>query len=244
MNVVPSTPPKPRTEEIRTEITRLPEITFGRRIARLLWRWVSILLVRLFTRPRAQGLENFPENGPALIVVNHLGDADAILGLAFFPKLIDTTAKADLYDFPVLGALMDAYGVIWLHRGQADRRALRACLQGLEEGRLIGIAPEGRESLTGGLEPGTQGAAYLAYRSGAPLVPVTFTGTRNVQILGNLRRLRRSDVSLTVGKPFDIPIRGDRKEILREGTELVMRTLAAQLPEEYRGVYGENREEG
>jgi 1-acyl-sn-glycerol-3-phosphate acyltransferase len=184
-----------------------------------------------------EGLENFPRQGPALVVVNHLGDADIVLGLAVLPAPIDALAKMEMYDFPIIGKLMAWYGVIWLHRGQPDRRALHAALQGFQEGRLIGIAPEGRESLTGSLEEGTAGAAFLALKGKVPLVPVTFTGTENSRIYGNLKRLRRTPVSLRVGPAFWLETGASRAAALREGTEQIMRRLAGQLPPEYRGVY-------
>ena len=146
---------------------------------RCLFCYLARLLAWIFTKVEIQGLENFPSQGPAIIVANHLGDADFVLGIAFTPRPPEVLAKAELYNFPVLGKLMELYGVIWVHRGQPDRRALRASLQGLAEGRLISLAPEGRESLTGGLEEGTNGAAYLALKANAPILPVTFTNTEN-----------------------------------------------------------------
>lgn len=232
---------KPRAEVYRPELTRLPPLTFWRRIFRVLARWACRLAVFLLTRCEVRGLENFPKEGPALIAVNHLGDADGFLGIAFFPASVDGMAKVELYDYPILGKLMDAYGAIWVHRGLADRRALRAALTGLQDGRMVGIAPEGRESLTGGLEKGTEGAAYLALKANAPVAPVTFTGTENARVYGNLKRLRRTPVSLTVGPTFRLPDLPDRRAAIKEGTEIIMRRLAKQLPPEYRGVY---REEG
>ncbi|MEJ2707843.1 MAG: lysophospholipid acyltransferase family protein [Anaerolineales bacterium] len=233
-----SAQPKPHSQVIRPEITRLPPLTPWRLFWRTMWRWTSKILVWLFTRPQVKGLENFPRHGPALLVVNHLGDADGPLGLAYFPVQIDALAKAELYDYPLLGWLMEAYGVIWVHRGQPDRRALRAALHGLAEGRIVGIAPEGRESLTGTLEEATHGAAFLALKSGAPLLPVTFTGTENRRVYANIKRLRRTRVSLTVGPLFHLELdENDRKNAIENGTLTIMKTLAAQLPPEYRGVY-------
>jgi 1-acyl-sn-glycerol-3-phosphate acyltransferase len=197
------------------------------------------LLVLICTRPWVNGLEHYPRQGPALVVINHLGDADGALGLAYFPVETDSLAKAELYDFPFLGALMDAYGVIWVHRGRPDRRALRAALDGLKEGRVIALAPEARESLTGSLEQGTGGAAYLALRSGAPLVPVTFTGTENRHVYGSLKRLRRACVTMTVGPPFTLDGLAGQHGAIEAGTQQIMLTLAHQLPPEYRGAYQE-----
>jgi 1-acyl-sn-glycerol-3-phosphate acyltransferase len=200
-------------------------------------RWLSKLVIALCTRTKVSGLEHFPRNGPALIVVNHLGDADILLGLTFFPQPVEALAKMELYDFPVLGKVMDVYGVIWVHRGQPDRRALHSALEGLKEGRLVGIAPEGRESLTNSLEEGMGGAAFLALKAGVPIVPVTFTGTENAIIYGNLRRLRRSRVSVTIGPSFFLEAETDRRLAIQKGTDKIMYKLAEQLPPQYRGAY-------
>jgi 1-acyl-sn-glycerol-3-phosphate acyltransferase len=189
-------------------------------------------------RLETNGLENLPKHGPTIIVGNHLGDADLIIGLAISPsQIVEVLAKSELYDFPIIGLIMDVYGVIWVHRGQPDRKALRAALRGLECGRIIAIAPEGRESLTGSLEEGTGGAAYLAIKSDAPIVPVTVTGTENNQVYGNLRSFRRTNVSITVGSPFRLQRTSNLRESVTAGTETIMRILANQLPLYYRGDY-------
>jgi 1-acyl-sn-glycerol-3-phosphate acyltransferase len=142
-----------------------------------------------------------------------------------------------MQDFPVVGKLMDGYGIIWVNRGQPDRRALRAALQGLSQGRSVAIAPEGRESISGALEEGTRGAAYLALKSGVPILPVTLTGTENWRVFGNLKRFKRTAISVTVGKPFYLDAADNQQHALKQGTLKIMQMLASQLPEEYRGIY-------
>jgi 1-acyl-sn-glycerol-3-phosphate acyltransferase len=235
--MTPSLPPKPQSELVRLELTRLPRLTLGRKLARRLLKWLLRLVVWLCTRSSVSGLENVPRTGPALVVINHLGDADPVIGLALSPVLFEVVAKMELYELPLMGALMEAYGVIWIHRGQPDRRALRAILDGLQEGRLVALAPEGRESLSGSLEEGTSGAAFLALKANAPVLPVTLTGTENECIYGNLRRLRRTPITLTVGPPFYLEPLADRKQALEEGTRKIMLALARQLPPKYRGAY-------
>ena len=255
MQTQPSSPPepKPRSQLIRPEITRLPRLTIWRRVFRCLAIALVRLVVWLFTRARTYGFEHIPRQGPVLVVSNHLGDADLVVGMALSPVKVDALSKAELYDFPILGKAMDAYGVIWVHRGQPDRHALRAALDGLRQGRFIAIAPEGRESVTGALEQGTEGAAYLSLKAGVPVLPLTFTGTENVRIYGNLKRLRRTDVSMTAGAPFRLEELPDHKRAIELGTQQIMCALAAQLPPEYQGVYassgacdeeGQNRRAG
>jgi 1-acyl-sn-glycerol-3-phosphate acyltransferase len=182
-------------------------------------------------------MEKFPRRGPVVVVVNHLGDADVAVLLSELPLAADALGKIELFFFPVLGRLMEWYGFIWLHRGQPDRRAVHAALQGLDEGRVIVLAPEGRYSLAGGLEEGGHGAAYLALKADVPVIPIVLTGTQNANVYGSLRRLRRAPVTLTVGEVFRLETRADRREAVEAGTRRIMESLAHLLPPEYRGAY-------
>ena len=233
----PSSHPKPVTEFWRPEWVGLPRLTPARRIFRhaaqtLLW------LIALFTmKSRVKGMENFPKKGPALVLINHLGDADAVLLGSCIPYPIDPLAKIELREHPVVGSIFRAFGVIWIHRGRPDRKALHAVLEGLAEGRVIGMAPEGRESVTGGLEDGNEGAAFIALKSGVPIVPIVMTGTENSRIYANLKKFKRTQVTLTVGKPFYLAESSNRRARLQDGTRQIMETLAGLLPEAYRGSY-------
>jgi 1-acyl-sn-glycerol-3-phosphate acyltransferase len=233
----PSSPPKPITEIWRPDLVALPRLTFARRVFRQFARLAMKLLKFFFLDATVTGMENFPRKGPALVVINHLGDADSVLLGSTLPYLIEAMGKIELNDHWFVGPLFRAYGIIWIHRGRPDRKALRAALDGLAEGRIVLIAPEGRESLIGGLEEGSEGAAFLALKSGAPIVPIAMTGTENSIIFKNLKSLKRSRVSITVGKPFFLKEQADRQATLREGTQQIMETLASLLPESYRGKY-------
>ena len=236
----PSPPPKPITEVWRPELVALPELTLKRRLFRTFFRGFTKLLILVCLRAKVSGLENFPKHGPAIIVFNHLGDSDAVLLSATLPfSPIEGVGKIELYDHWLVGPVFRAYGVIWVHRGQPDRRAIRAALKGLSEGRMVTLAPEGRQSVTGGLEEGEQGAAFLALKSGAPIVPVALTGLENQNVFGHLKRWKRAPVGLTIGKPFFLQenLQGHHQQTIREGTHRIMESLALLLPESYRGYY-------
>lgn len=229
--------PKPVSEVWRPELTRLPALKPGQRFFRWWMRGFVRLIVFLFTRAKVTGLEKFPRNGPALVVINHLGDADGVLGIAFWPVFTDPFAKIELIELPILGWMIEKYGVIWVHRGLPDRRALSSALEGFRKGRIVSIAPEGRESLNGALEGGTEGAAFLAWKANVPIVPVAITGTENWRIYGNMKRFKRTDVTLSVGDPFYLSGEMERKKALENGTHRIMEELARLLPVQYRGIY-------
>jgi 1-acyl-sn-glycerol-3-phosphate acyltransferase len=194
-------------------------------------------VVKLLIKLDVRGRENYPAQGPMLMVSNHLGDADLVVGLALAPRPFDLMGKIELYDFPVVGWLMQIYGTIWVHRGTPDRRAIRAVLQGLSEGRLVAMAPEGRQSLTTELEEGTGGAAFLALKAGVPVLPVAFAGTENKNVYASLKRFRRAIVSVNVGEPIYVQTGENRRQAVQYGTERIMRALANLLPVEYQGIY-------
>jgi 1-acyl-sn-glycerol-3-phosphate acyltransferase len=251
---VPYSPtPKPINQVYHPDINSLPVLTRSRRLFRRFFQLLCRVLVFVCTKATICGLENYPRRGPALVVINHLGDPDGILVLAALPDIPEFIGKIELRDIPMLRVLADMFGVIWIHRGQPDRRALSAALEAFRQGRRMIIAPEGRESVSGALEAGTEGAAFLALKAGVPVVPVTITGSEFRHIENNLKKLRRTPVILRVGKPFILPqpalsrlegpalsrVEGPARgqDTLREGTRLIMEALARQLPPEYRGVY-------
>ena len=246
-----SPPPKPITDVWRPDLVRLAPLTFGRRLFRVFLRGVTKLLTFLLLRARVSGLENFPSHGPAVIVFNHLGDADAVLMMAALPykSPAEGIGKIELNDHWLVGPVFRAYGIIWVHRGRPDRKALRAALDALAAGRMVALAPEGRQSLIGGLEDGNPGAAFLALKSGAPVVPVALTGTENANVFGHLRRWRRAPVTLQVGQPFllrealeDGDAGTKSQRTMRAATQQIMESIARLLPESYRGNYKSNPE--
>ena len=233
----PSSPePKPVTDWWRPDLVALPKLTLSRRVFRIFSRGLAKLLTFYMLNAKISGVGNFPKQGPAIIVINHLGDADAVLLAAAIPNTIDAMGKIELNEHWLAGPVLRAYGVIWVHRGKPDRKAVRAALDGLSQGRMIALAPEGRQSIQGGLEEGTEGAAFLAMKSGAPVIPVAMTGTENENVY-NGKFWKRAKATLAIGKPFHLKKHDDRQSMLREGTRQIMQSLAELLPDGYRGKY-------
>ncbi len=206
---------------------------------------IIVLLLKILTRWEVEGREKVPPKGPLLLVFNHLGHLDPLLLMASLPWRFTGIALADLQKVPVTGQLLRLGRVIWVHRGRYDRGALEAALKVLREGGVLGIAAEGRMSLTGALERGKTGPVFLAEKAGVPLFPVAITGTEKAP--QQLKRLKRPHLRVIIGEPFRLPENppgSSHKERLQAQADFIMERLAELLPPEYRGVYGEKKAEG
>ncbi len=199
---------------------------------------VARLLLTGVARLHAQGLEHIPREQNFVGVVNHLSSFDPLAVMSVLPvrPLTLFAAIEHRHDF-ITGWALDRLGAIWIDRGEPGRAALRIALNELAHGTIFGIAPEGTRSRTGALLRGKTGAAYLATRANVPLLPAALWGTE--QIKHNLRRFRRTTVHVQIGELFRLPEGRADAHQLEEHTDLIMRRIAALLPPEYRGVYGE-----
>ncbi len=204
---------------------------------RTVLKWIVRLLIPFFMRLEVVGRENFPQQGPYILVTNHLSAYDTPLLFALCPHSVRALAASKHRSNPFFGPLLALGGSIWVRRGEIDRDALSGALSWLGEGGVLGMAPEGtRARGVYALQKGKTGAAYLATRTGSPILPVGLTGTERIK--EELPRLRRARVRVVIGEPFCLPESGPvRGEKLDEYTELIMRRIAALLPPEYRGVY-------
>jgi 1-acyl-sn-glycerol-3-phosphate acyltransferase len=192
----------------------------------------------LLAKVEVIGEENIPEEGGGIVAPNHLGVIDAPL-IFLVVSRNDITAlvakkhrKNPLFKWVVNGA-----NGIWLNREEADSAAVRAARSHLQNGNLLGIAPEGTRSKTGSLIPGKTGVAYLADKAGVPIIPAAITGT-----YGGMRKallLKRPKFVIRFGKPFYLPPvdRSSRDTSLKRNTDEIMCRIAVMLPPSYRGVY-------
>jgi len=205
------------------------------------YRGLVTVLLNLLTRWEVEGEENLPPGGPLLVVFNHLAWFDAPLAIAALPWPMTGIALKDLQRIPVTGQLLSLTGVIWVDRGRYDREALRQALTLLKEGGVLGIAPEGRMSVTGALERGKTGPVFIARKADVPILPIGITGTEKA--LGEWRSFRRPHLKVVIGQVFRLPQDrdyGSRKEERQADADFIMERLAELLPPEYRGVYADS----
>ena len=130
-----------------------------------------------------EGREKVPADGPALLAPNHLSFCDSIFVPASLPRRVWAIGKGEYMDSWKTKHVFPALGMIPIDRsgGDAALAALDAAASVLDDGRLFMIYPEGTRSRSGNLHKGRTGAARLAIRCDAPIVPVGHQGTLEVQ---------------------------------------------------------------
>lgn len=201
---------------------------------------IAGFLVRLLFRARIDGVEHLPRTGPFIVVSNHCSNLDPpILGWATghqIGRLVHFMAKIEMQGWPIIGWLASQSGVYFVRRGEGDRAAQRFSMEALAAGRPLALFVEGTRSRDGRLKTGKPGAALLAIRSGAPLVPAGIEGTHRI-FPGTSRLPHPSRVVVRFGPPFTLPHDPDGRldrVALQQGTDRIMDEIEALLPGEQR----------
>jgi 1-acyl-sn-glycerol-3-phosphate acyltransferase len=153
---------------------------------------LSLPVVRHVFRLKATGLEHLPPESGFVLAANHTSNFDPWpLGLPLFPqRWLRFMAKSELYWWP-LRHLLDAAGAFPVERGRGDVEAIAKAVELVRSGEVVVMFPEGTRQRKGlrkrwEARPHT-GAARIAQRAGAPLVPAAIKGTDRLARLGPLR---------------------------------------------------------
>jgi len=202
-------------------------------------RKIMIVIMDLISDVEIVGMEKMPE-GNVIFAANHLGRFDTGVLLYALEREDLIIAVAEKYkNHWLYGAIGRSVDAIWLNRFETDFASLREILERMKKGGVFVIAPEGTRSRTGSMQKGKMGVAFLAAKSGYPVVPVALTGTEDEGMRENFKKFRRSKIKAVVGDPFyiEIPKGKGREEAMQQATDEIMCQIAAMLPESYRGYY-------
>jgi len=208
-----------------------------RRFLKFLLRTIAFSwLIRL---DRVEGLENIPAQGSAILLMNHIAFVDPIILVHVVPRHIVPMAKIEVYKYPVIGIFPRIWGVIPVRREEFDRRAVQDALEVLRAGEIVLVAPEGTRNPQ--LQRGKEGMAYLASRSGSPIVPAAIEGTPGFPALKYSRRWKKGGASVKFGRPFVYRPEYQRagRDDLRKMADEAMYVLAGLLSESRRGTYSD-----
>lgn len=184
-------------------------MAIGYRIARTAF----VAIVGMWFRPVVVGRDRVPEEGPVILAPVHRSFADFAFTAFLTGRKLFFMAKDDLWKLGLLGRLLVVLGVFPVHREGADREAMRRAARVLERGQVLVVFPEGSRKEGAAVGPLHEGAAFLAARTGAPIVPVGIAG---------------SDVAMPKGRRVPVPVRID--VVVGEPVAPPPRSAAGRVP--------------
>jgi len=211
------------------KLIKYPRRIFIRRILKELAR----VLVGLLVKIEISGLENFPKNGPYMVVGNHVSALEPILMVIFTPHPLEYLGTGDIPIDPRMSFITSLYQFIPIMRGQIDQKGLNNALAVLAQDGVLGIFPEGGIWEKNLKEPKI-GTSWIAYKSKAPIVPIGFIGMNGA--LQKALSLKRPKVSMKIGKllPFDEIFSKDNslKLSMNDGAKIIIDKISELLPAE------------
>lgn len=180
-----------------------PDLAFYRVI-----RAIVLAFSRVFWRLTVEGREHLPASGPYVVAPVHRSNIDTPLVAMISRRRLRFMGKDSLWRHQPAAWFLSALGGFPVHRGTADREALRRCIEVIDGGEPLVIFPEGTRREGPVVQELFDGAAYVAARTGVPVVPIGIGGSERAMPRG-ARGLRPVKIHLEVGPPLPAPVLGD-----------------------------------
>jgi 1-acyl-sn-glycerol-3-phosphate acyltransferase len=162
-------------------------------------RFALAAVIRTWWDLEVHGADNVPRSGPVVMAGNHVGWLDGPMLAICAPRPVHALTKQEMFEGP-LGRFLIASGQIPLDRFHVDLAAIRLAVRTLQDGGVVGIFPEGARG-PGEMTSPRAGAAYVALVTGAPVVPVSFLGTRLPGGSDGSLPPRGTRLAMTFGEP-------------------------------------------
>lgn len=195
-------------------------------------------MLRSWYRLMVLGADQVPADGAVILAANHLGFLDVPVLAAACPRPVRTLAPDELF-VPPLDRMSSAAGQISLRGDGADVAALRLAREVLAAGEAVAVFPEAQRG-DGRVARIRHEAAYLALRSGAPVVPVALLGTRHTGMAADALPRKNARVAVVFGEPFMLQTGDDvfRRCVIASAGESMRQRLAdlAQDSQELTGI--------
>ncbi len=201
---------------------------------------LSRLVTGVVFRIHDEALASVPQQGPLIIVANHINILEIPLIYAHLqPRPVYGLVLADRWKNPLLAWGLNACDAIPLERSSGNLDSIRGALSVLTAGKMVLIMPEGTRSGHGRLQDAHPGVTLLALKSKVALLPIVFHGGEQYQ--QNIKRLKRTDFFIEVGRPFYLDAHGGlvNAGVRKQMADEIMYRLAALLPPPYRGCYAD-----
>jgi len=199
-------------------------------------RWLFTSLMRLWFRPVVSGPGRVPETGPVILAPVHRSFADFGFTPFVTERKLFFMTKDSMWSSRFLGWLLLHLGAFPVHRESADREALARAEEVLARGQVLVLFPEGTRQSGDEVTELLEGAAYLAAKTGATVVPLGIGGTAEAMPKGSKipKRLR---IQLVVGEPLAPPARRATGRVSRRA----VREATSELRAAIQSVYDEAR---
>lgn len=203
-------------------------------VYRICW-FIGYLLLHLLFGFRVKGAHLVPRRGAVILASNHISLIDPVAVAVATPREVTFIARSEPFKLPVLSWLLPRLGVIPVERGHSDLGAIKAAIQALQQGVAFGIFPEGTRSRNAKLQPFKTGAAAIALRTGATIVPVAVYGSDKAWGVGRKGPTLFKPITVVFGEPLPVATGKTGHQALEELTKGLEAAIASLLPPEYRG---------
>ena len=193
------------------------------------------LCLRSFGRLHVTGQEYIPPYGPLIVVANHLSYNDPPLIASVVTRPLDFLGKKELFNNTFVGYFMRRFRVYPIDRS-GGAEAMNIAMNLLGNDHALAIFPEGRRSPAFTLQKAKPGAAYLALKSQAPILPIAVYGTEKYPPWRMLFPFRK--LLVNIGSPFTLPlIEGNYTiGVINGASDIIMGRIADLLPDEYKSA--------
>jgi len=191
--------------------TRFAGQTLPDKIAYHTVRTIVTVFCRVWCRMTIEGRDNFPASGPFILAPTHRSLIDTPVASGVYRKRMRFMGADKWWSNRHFGNLLTALGGFPVSRGSADREALRRCITVIEGGEPLVLFPEGERKSGPFVQPLFEGAAYIAMKTGVPIVPVGIGGSGRVMPKG-ARFIRPKKLYVVVGKPLNVPVAESSKQ--------------------------------
>jgi 1-acyl-sn-glycerol-3-phosphate acyltransferase len=183
------------------------------------------------------GRESVPPFGPVILIANHLSNNDAPVLVSTMSRRLNFIAKQELFGNPFSRFLLREFGVHPFDRSGGSVDIIKLALRLLAQDHTVVLFPEGSRSPDHSMQKGLPGAAYIAIKSQATILPVGIVGTEKFSSRRMMVPFAR--IGVNIGQPFTLPSIEGRPshEVLQSMADMMMSRIATLLPEKYRGVY-------
>jgi 1-acyl-sn-glycerol-3-phosphate acyltransferase len=212
-------------------------MSLPRRLMYGFFRTYTLVVGTIYLRLSVRGREHVPENGPFILSAVHRSNLDTPIVSVVTKRRLRYMGKDTMWKYKASAWFFDTMGGFPVHRGSADRQALRACQQVLELGEPLVMFPEGTRQVGPVVVGFYDGPAYVSCRTGAPIVPVGLGGTARAWPKG-AKFLRPTKVTVVVGEPLypPTPEGGGRvpRRVVQEMTEELRERIQALFDEAQR----------